>query len=230
MSPRKLVLFVEGEGDKKAVRLLVRHLLNELAAWDCLSLDDDVFAVGEVGNLMERKEENLKRYIRAARKRKSLGGILLLLDGDVLSQRRPTLCAMNVGRNLARIAQSEGAGVVFSFAGVLAMQEFESWLIGGIEALAGKALPDGRPGIQAKTAPPESDLEIAPRGAKEWLGRCMENGYKSNDDQAPLTQLLIANLQPLRRRQLRSFRRLENAMRQLVDAFRSGQHIATPAE
>jgi hypothetical protein len=102
-------------------------------------------------------------------------------------------------------------------------------LIAGVEALAGKPLPgDGRPGIRAGTVPESGDPEVAPRDAKGWLSKRMESGYKPTTDQGPLTSLLVQNLDPLRRRGLRSFRQFEKALRLLTEAFRSGSHVVTP--
>lgn len=62
---------------------------------------------------------------------------------------------------------------------------------------------------------------------KGWLNRCIEAGYKPTRDQEALTRLMIEHLDVIRPRPLRSFRRLESALRQLVDALRSGKHVVT---
>jgi hypothetical protein len=132
---------------------------------------------------------------------------------------------------LSRIARKEGAGSVFSAATVFALKEYESWLIAGVEALAGKLLPRlGRPGVVAGTVPPADDLEVSLRDAKSWLGKHMKSGYKPTTDQEPLTALLVANLDPLRSRGLRSFRQLEKALGLLTEGFRLGNHVVTPHE
>jgi hypothetical protein len=230
-SLKRLVLFVEGEGDEVAVPVLVSHLLTECNAWDCLFLDPSPFRVKKVTDLIRRNEKNWKRFLGAARKRRDLGGVLLLLDGDIRLAQRQKFCARDVGRELSRAARQEGAGSMFSVASVFALQEYESWLIAGVEALAGKPLPpDNRPGIRAGTVAPTDDLEAKPRDAKQWLRQHMDSGYKPTTDQEPLTRLLVANLGSLRARGLRSFRRLESAIQQLVDAIRSGNHVVTPEE
>ena len=40
MSPKRLVLLVEGEGDVDAARVLVKRLLKEHSAFDAVSLDE----------------------------------------------------------------------------------------------------------------------------------------------------------------------------------------------
>ncbi len=220
---KKLVLFVEGDADERAVPVLVKQLLTSLNAWDALSLDPYPFRVGELANLVGRSESNWTNKLKAALKRKDVGGVLLLLDGDT----KKGFCAKRAATDLAERATNTGAGVHYSVAIAFALQEYESWLIAGSEQLAGKLLPDGRPGLREGCAAPHGNLEIEPRGAKEWLSRHMSAGYKATTHQEPLTKLLLDHLDVVRGR-MRSFRRVENALRELVDAIRNNQHIASP--
>jgi hypothetical protein len=70
-----------------------------------------------------------------------------------------------------------------------------------------------------------SNLEVAPRDAKGWLRQTLK-GYNPVRDQDVLTQAIP--LESLQSTGLRSFRRLESAVQQLVRAVTSGTHIATP--
>jgi hypothetical protein len=110
---------------------------------------------------------------------------------------------------------------------VFARQEFESWLIAGIESLAGKRLPDGRM-IDKGAKAPQGDLEENPRDAKGWFSTLIEGGYKPTRDQAALTDLV--DLGAVRKCNLRSFRRLESAVAGLVSAIRNDKHTATPRQ
>jgi hypothetical protein len=184
---------------------------------------------GSWGGLVKDGGKDCVRLLQAAaRTRKNLGGVLLLLDGDLRRFQGQPFCARDAGYYLSERARAAGAGSLFSAASVLALQEYESWLIAGIESLAGKSLPDGRPGVRAGTTLPGGDLEVAPRGAKEWLGRRMDSGYAPTTDQEPLTRLLVEDLDPVRKQGMRPFARLEAAVKQLVDAIRSGKHVVTP--
>jgi hypothetical protein len=211
-----------------AAPVLVKNLLTELQAWDCIFLDPDPFYLGGVANLFGKKEDNWKRKLQFAGKRGQLGGVLLLQDGDVELQRGHPLCARDIGRDLSRRARDAGAGSLFSVASLFALQEFESWLIAGIESLAGKKLADRRIAVPAGITAPEGDLEKHPRDAKGWLNQRMPSGYQVNSDQERLTRAV--DLNAIRQRNLRSFRRLESALRQMVDAIRSGKHIVSPSE
>ena len=234
MSNRKrLVIFVEGDGDVQAAPTLVERLLQELTPWEWMIVDHVPFRVRGVESLTGRKNAvNWTRFLAAAcRSRPNLGAVLLLLDGDTEKVQTHEgklipFCAKDVAHGLAQAARAVGAGEKFSVAVVFARQEYESWLIAGVESLAGKPLPDGRSGIRAGTTPPTGDLESAPRDAKGWLSRKMATGYKETLDQQHLTKMVDVSL--IRARNLRSFRRLESGLRQLVEAFRTGKHIVSP--
>jgi hypothetical protein len=227
---KRLVLFVEGEGDERAVLVLIKRLLTDQDAWRHLTLENQLFRVGEVAKLIGRNRSRWVRLLEAAAQRPNLGGVLLVFDGDARPSKGQEFCPVRAARELARHARPVGAGTVFSFAAVLACREFESWLLACVEPLAGRPLPDGRPGIRAGTTAPAGDLEMAPRDAKGWLQGCMEEGYKPARNREALTQMALSHLDLIRQRNMRSFRRLENAVQQLVEAIRSGNHVATPQE
>jgi hypothetical protein len=227
--PKRLVLFVEGPGDTQAAPALVKHLLTELQAWEHVLLDNRPFEVGNVEQMTSAGDKTWLRLLRAASRRGNLGAVLLLLDGDAERVRGETFCPVTFGRRLAEWARQAGAGVGFSVACVFARMEYESWVIGCADHLAGVPLPDGRPGIKAGTSPPAGDLEEAPRDAKGWLSRHIEGGYRNTRDQLPLTQLMTEHLDALRDRQIRSFLRLDNALAEITEATRTGHHIVSPS-
>jgi hypothetical protein len=226
-APKRLVPFVEGKGDEEAVPALLKRLLTQRRAWDVVSLDRP-FTVGNVGRLVRQDGADWVRWLKAAaRTRRPLGAVLLVMDGDVDRLLGKPFCPRDLGCYLSRRACEAGGGRTFSVASVFALREYESWLIAGVESLAGKLLPNGRAGVRAGVVPPGGDLE-AMRDAKGWLNRQMASGYKPTTDQKPLTEL--ADIDLIRRRNLRSFRRLASAVEQLVGAVRTGVHVATPAE
>nr|VFJ96136.1 MAG: protein of unknown function (DUF4276) [Candidatus Kentron sp. H]VFJ96850.1 MAG: protein of unknown function (DUF4276) [Candidatus Kentron sp. H]VFK02619.1 MAG: protein of unknown function (DUF4276) [Candidatus Kentron sp. H] len=183
---KRLALFVEGKGDAAAVSIIVKRLLTEQNAWDCLFPDSRPFVVGEVGRLLKDDCRQWRRWLGAAAKHGDLGAVLLVLDGDIEKLQGKAFCAASLARALATESERAGGGRLFSVAAVFACREFESWLIAGVESLAGKNLEDGRPGIEAGTRAPEGDLESAPRDAKGWLRQMMERGtgYSPARDQA----------------------------------------------
>jgi hypothetical protein len=173
---KRLVLFVEGEADARAVPLLVKRLVTELAAWDVVHLDEHAFKIGGIHNITgaRRRAEWVDKLNAAIRTRDKLGSILLVLDGDSdTTVEGERFCAQRIARLFVERARSVGAGSVFSLACVFALQEYESWLLAGARSLAGKTLPDGRSGLRADATPPLGDLEVAPRDAKGTIGKLM---------------------------------------------------------
>jgi hypothetical protein len=228
--PKRLVLFVEGPADSKAACVLVKKLLTDLNAWDCVFLDPAPFQVGNAAEVARDSGHGWLRLLHAAAKRRKLGAVLLLQDGDISRIQGETFCPRQFGERLAGWAKSAGGGTLFSVACVFACMEYESWLMACADQLAGLPLPDGRPGLRAGTLPFGGDLESAPRDAKGWLDAHMEEGYKNTRDQELLTQLMIHHLDTIRSRNMRSFRRLESAVVQLVAGIRSGNHVVTPTQ
>jgi Domain of unknown function (DUF4276) len=155
---RRLILFVEGEGDEQAVPTLVKRLLNEQGGWHDILLDSDTFRVGGVNKLVKDDFRDWKRYLNASLKRRNVGAVLLVLDGDSDKVGGKKFCAAAVARSLAIAATHVGAGQSFSVAVVFARQEYETWLMAGFPSLLGRRLPDGRL-IEAKLNAPEGDLE-----------------------------------------------------------------------
>lgn len=222
---KRIVLFVEGESDANSLPKLIKKLLNEQNAWNVVTLDDHPFRVGEVGKLVKDGFREWQRFLSASAKRPNVGGVLLVLDGDVKKVGGTVFCAATIAKSLAEEAKKAGGSVLFSVAVVFARQEFESWLIAGIESIAGKQLSDGRK-IAVDAKAPVGNLEDNPRDAKGWLGAVIEGGYKESRDQEALTKLI--EVTTIRARRLRSFRRLEAALSQLVEAVRNQQHIVSP--
>jgi Domain of unknown function (DUF4276) len=230
---KRLVLMGEGDGEREALLVLTKRLL-PASAWEVLHLDPDVITLGDLPSLLSRNKQGdsdrAKWLLRLkhAIKRRNLGGVLTVLDGD--AKRRvigSTFCARDHARQLVSMARAEGAGAVFSLSIVFACKEFESWLIAGVESLAGQSLKHGLEGIKPGTVAPDADLEAAPRNAKGWLSDQMAAKYKPARDQAHLTSLVDFDL--VRKRGMRSFTRLEHAISELAESFRTGNLVATPA-
>jgi hypothetical protein len=223
---RRIILFVEGEGEADAVPTLIKRLLNEKGDWYDILLDESPFRVGLVNKLVKEEFREWKRILGASLKRANVGGVLLILDGDIEKVGGKAFCAATVAKSLAGAAIDVGAGKTFSVAVVFARQEYETWLIAGLASLAGRRLPDGRL-IDPNARPPAGDLEAGPRNAKGWLGNIVEGGYKPTRDQAALTKAV--DLELIRARKLRSFRRLESAVSSLLEAIRCNTPIVSPS-
>ncbi|MBA4063354.1 MAG: hypothetical protein C0501_06510 [Isosphaera sp.] len=225
-SPKKLVLFVEGPADQAAAPVLVQRLFagRPDPPWGEVAIDSlPPFRVGGISGLIARDEQTggidfgqWTNYLElAARTRKNLGGVLLLLDGDAERVAGQPFCPGSFARMLAEAARAAGGGVVFSVAVVFLVAEYESLFLGSHETL---------PPLKRKAEPVPPDPERK-RGAKEWLKKNLRDGYTNTADQERLTRAI--DLAAVRSR-MRSARRLEHALDELVAAVRSGQHVVSP--
>lgn len=224
---KSIVLCVKGDGEVEAMPVLLKKVLTSQGLSNTVGVDPaSPFRVGGFFGLMAKGFEPWKNKVRAAMKRKHAGGVLLILDSDVLTDKQSrTSCPIEAARQLVQAASTVGAGTQFPLAVVFAKQEFESWFISAFDQLAGKQLPDGR---HVRTTPidPPSDPEVAPKTAKAWLSKHIDCGYKPTRDQLVLTELLT--VENFRTGGCRSFARLESAIQQLAMAIKTGVHLATP--
>jgi hypothetical protein len=211
----RLVLFVDGEGDVEAAPALIGRLRTELPpdlqGW---LVDTNPFRTRGLSNLTGRLADQWPRYLEAAvDTRANLSAVLLLLDADTLEDTGG--CVRDAARALAEAARGAGAGELFSVAIVFFRQEYESLLIASYASLPGRR--------EGMTLP--ENVEEA-RGAKGWLKRNLDGGYKEAEDQITLTRAI--NFDLLRQKNIRSFRRLEHAITELATAIATGEHIVSP--
>jgi hypothetical protein len=184
--------------------------------------------VGNVAALLRAREPKWRRFLKTTIRTRRPSGILLLLDGDVDLPKKERFCPGRLSRELCHVAREEGAGKMFSLAAVFAIQEYESWLIAGLENLRGLRLHDDRPGIRGDAVAPEGNLESAPRNAKKWLRQNSDCGYNPTTEQEPFTRLLVKKAIPERLGAMPSFQRLQRAITGLLDGMKTGNHILSP--
>ena len=225
MKPRQLFLFVEGEGDKRAAPILLKRLLKERDAQDVLVVAPDPWIVGEFPSLRRAGFAEWRRYLNTAISKYGMEACLLLIDGDSPPRGGEAFCVKRAAQQLAAIAKERGAGDRFSASIVIANLEFESWLIAGASSLAGKTLSNGAGSFSRDLKLPAGDIELAPRDAKGFFNRALSCGYRPALHQASITELV--DLNTIRQQNMRSFRRLENALDEMIDAFRDNRHIVS---
>ena len=220
---------VEGEGDVESAPLITKRLITDYSneAWNSVFVDEFPIRVGDVTKLVKNGYSNWRRKLRLCLKRPNLGGVILLLDGDIRRVNGVDFCPVNVARVLAKEARGTGAGYLFSLGVTFALQEFETWGIASCESLSGFNFSDGL-GMNKDLAPPNDNLEAAPRNAKGWISDNMTSGsYSETRHQVELAKAL--DFDEIRSRSIRSFARFENSIAQLVSAIASNQHVSTPA-
>jgi hypothetical protein len=226
---KRLVLVGEGFGEASALPTLVAKLLEEKDANRVFFVDREV--IREPCPVRWDKDKNRPDFhkwvlrVTLASRRRDTGGVLAIYDGDAPSfppGSGSPFCAATAAKAMAAAAEGARAGKAFSLAVVFACVEYETWLIAGIESLAGKQFKDGRPALPAALKFPSGAPESH---GKRWLEEVFP-GYRPTLHQSALTEMLDLNL--VRTRQLRSFQRLEHAMDQLLAANHSGPHVSTP--
>jgi hypothetical protein len=229
---KRLVLIGEGHGEVGALPILIRKLLEERNAHEALFVDNQIIRARNPSGLIKWDKKSAAansaewlRFLRVASLRKNLGGVLAVFDGDAdlfPAGSANAFCAKTAAQLMASVAIQAGAGKTFSLAVVFAIKEFESWIIAGAESLVGKTYPDGRPILKARTALPHPNPEST---GKHWL-EANTYSYKPSRDQSGLIDLV--DLPLIRSRSIRSFRRLEDAIDQLLDAVKKGEFVTTP--
>jgi len=209
---------VEGQGDEAAAPGLVHRLIELNSGLDTLFVGHSL-RVGEVSKIVKDDGKSFFKHLEYTREFSDLGAVLLLLDGDAENnpfdpEREEAFCTKETARTLAKMAQEHArAGDVFSFAVVFAIKEFESWILAGH--------PDFYTQMGGK------NVEDSPRDAKRRIKE-LKGGYQETLDQAPMVRKI--ELEPLLTREprVRSFVRLDHAVRELIEAVRTGKHISTP--
>ena len=220
----KLVPIVEGDGEVDAVPVLLRRLLFEERQqydWQVLKPKN---AHG-CGGLTTTG--GIERFVRHALKEDGCSGVLVLIDGDAVrrlakTDRPKDDCSPAFAKLLARRVQAIHPPVPVVI--VVVRWEYEAWFLASVETIAGQEIK-GHPGLVA-TARYYGDVESegSPTG---WIEARFPAGWKYSEtqDQAPLTGLLDFGLVEQRSR---SFRRLKNALQQILDAHGQGHAVVTP--
>jgi hypothetical protein len=235
MPRKRLVLLVEGEGDKVAAFNLVRKLIRERQAWDVIDLDIEPIKLGGIECITGDRSHTFLNRVGLARKRQNFGAALIILDGDARKvfeheagqpKRIVDFCHVSVAKMLAARARQLGAGAIFTVAVAFARQEFESWFISGCSSLAGKTFDDGQPILPIGLTCPFPNTDIAPRDAKGWLKENIPGGYRPTERQGELA--LKVDFDHIRARETRSFQHLESALDQIIATLRASQSISIP--
>lgn len=190
---RTVACIVEGDGEVRALPLLLRRLAEAKGVFDLsvptpIKVHRDQFL---------RRDEEFKRQLLLASRKAAGGVVLVLLDAD---DDCPVQLAQNIATRGAEFVRTAALHVA------IANREYEAWFLAAALSLAGKRGLSG--GLQA---PAEPD---AIRNAKGWLSKHMSEGrYHEVSDQPALTA--VFDLVQARERS-RSFRKLAKTLEQAI--------------
>lgn len=210
-----IVPIVEGDGEIEAVPLLLRRLLEEEFERYDWQVKRPKNAHG-CGNLTQRSD-GIERYIKYA-ELEACDGILVLIDHDAINslaatERPQDDCAADFARYLAQRVSAINPSV--SVVVVIACREYESWFVASAETMGLSTM-----------APYQGNVDEL-RSPKSWIDNQLPPGqrYKETTNQVKMTAKI--NLE-LARQRSRSFRRLQSALEQLLQAHENGTCIVTP--
>lgn len=211
----KIVPIVEGEGDVKAFPILLRKLIHE-------KFDRYDFEVMQPLNTHTKfnivKQRGLEKFVQHAEnklecdKTSEYGGIVILLDAD-------KDCPKKLAIGLAKRISTKYPTVV-----VVANKDYEAWFLPFISTMAGQKI-SGRLLIKAGL----SSIETTDgQKGKSWIeaNDDLSSPYNEPDDQPPLTELIDISNAALKK--MRSFKRLEDAIEELILAVDARKSIVTP--
>ncbi|WP_083438349.1 DUF4276 family protein [Caldimonas brevitalea] len=179
-----IVSIVEGDGEVRAVPLLLRRIAEGQGIFD-LTVPQPIRVHRD--QFIRRPDELKRKLLLAAAKAGDSGAILVLLDAD---DECPVELAADISRQSARVLPHRTVSVV------IAVREYEAWFLAGAKSLAGKR---GLDTCIESPADPDS-----PRNAKGWLNDRMKGSrYHEVVDQPALTALLDIDDAATRSRSLR---------------------------
>ena len=169
MNSRFFCPIVEGHGEIEALPHLIRRIFAEFSS-EVIPIINPPIRI-KSGSFL-KDDEYFRRYIQmaAAKAVQSDGEVLILLDCE-------DDCPATLGPDLLVRAKSIRPDVPFKV--LLAHREYETWFLAAATSLRGCA------GLAADLSPPAAPERI--RGAKEWLGRHMDQSYDPIIHQAAFT-------------------------------------------
>lgn len=212
-----IVPIVEGDGEVTALPELLRRLLYEeflVYDWQILRPKN---AHG-CGNLTA--PNGIERFVRYALIEPECDAIFILIDRDAVlglpeAERPADDCVPAFAQILVeRVARLNPSIPVVI---VIACWEYETWFLASLET------------VIPSLGPYQGDVE-ALRSPKGWIERQLRSKhkqvYRETSDQVKMTYKLDLNLTEARSR---SFRRLKNALAEILQAHQEGKAIVTPS-
>jgi hypothetical protein len=213
----KFYSIVEGQGDVEALPLLLKKIFAE----EFIGIHKFKYnfaipydAKGKGNLTIEEAGKGIERFLEIARLESDCAGVLVLIDAD----KEDVKCPPKLAKNLAE--RSRKLGLPFPVAIVVAVCEYESWLLANIENIDSKYFESPAP-ISYEGNPEEEC------SAKGWLKRHMPQDfpYQETTHQAKMSASIdiTATFQ-----RCRSFERLVHAIEELLHAVDEGKNIVSP--
>ena len=197
---------VEGKGEVQAIREMIFRLMTDAACFDFQVAHPIRRTISQLLN-----PEQLEIAIRLARNTENVSAIIIVFDGDLDMPRKNNeyspFCPKDDAAPLAQVAKSVAHEIPCEL--VVALKEYESWLLAGIEGIRGQC------GIPVNAVCPLNHDVV--RDAKGALSDLMPSGspYSPIAHQTALTNRFDLGLAHQRSR---SFRKMAKAFKDLHSA------------
>jgi hypothetical protein len=206
-----IFVVVEGHGDERAAPHLLRRITHEhLGKYD---FSFKPYNTKSRGNITT--PNGIESVLGILRKKTECKGVLVLLDAEAEDRD----CPVSLACELAKRVQKQG--LPFPVTVVVAVCEYESWFLANLERIAPHYLAD--PNIRYN-----GDVEEE-CSAKGWLSRHRPSSlaYKETVDQERLTfEIDLKHTAEVSR----SFKRLIEAVEELLDCIDRKATVVTPIE
>ena len=228
--PQRLMLFVEGKGDKTAVPTLAKRVVKKIGANDAIFIDADPFVVKGLGNLVKDNHVKWRRWLAQRDneispesysssmviwKRSHHPGHNTLTDTDQTNSAPTRL------RRYLAMKPAPRRGEAFSL-GIVCHAGIRSVVIGGSGKSSRNSL--GRRTWERShrsSGPPNAEII---RDAKGRLRKIIPLYDQSLDQGVLAAKVDLAAIE----QRCRSFRRFQSAIQQLAIAIRNGKPIISP--
>lgn len=206
-----IVPIVEGDGEVKAVRPLLRRVLGEHCGRYDIRIQRPINSHG-VGGI----RKDIKQFLKYAKKYPECDAVLVLLDSD-------GDCPRSLAADLARSATDFNMDVPVAI--VCAHHMYEAWFIASLDSPSGEKIRCKL--ALSEDAEYEGDVESI-NSPKAWLKNHIssrDRSYSETKHQPSLTAFI--DIEHTRCRS-RSFRRFCHAVEELVEGVNLGERAVTP--
>jgi hypothetical protein len=210
----KLYLIVEGDGEEVAAPKLVRRILHEyFEYYDDMPIESHN-ANGKFQLTVTKEGLGIERYLEFARLEPTCAAVLVLVDAE----KEDVDCPPRLAKEFAE--RSRRLGLPFPVAVVVSVCEYESWFLANLGSIAPKYFNGGLP--TEYEGNPEEQCS-----AKGWISRQMPDGkiYKETTHQEKMSFDININKTY---EACRSFKRLVDALGELLKAIDENKNIVTP--
>ena len=184
MTPGRLLCIVEGEGELKALPILVQRMLKHLRREQWLQVDSERIICTKNGDRITApyhapRQLGIEYFVGIAARHKP-AAILVVVDGEDRCRMRQEASLPSLGPELLARGQSVAGDIPLEV--VVANRMFESWFLADFHSLRARKyfLPD------ADFPDWRTPEEVA--GCKEWMRRLMGKSYSPKIDQGTFAQ------------------------------------------